>query len=211
MCATQELPTCAGVSSLGLFHWVTTKPPASCTARTMAWVSEVVFGSAFSTTVLPLANTCLIWLSCSCESPSSVSVCSGRPTDAANISPPLAHSAWYGLDRLRIACTSTRFCGPAGRFWLAESWLADEQPAASKPSSASPATPRRERRAQGRDSLERRFGVLIIEPLNGLAGGRRRGRVGWTRVGWAPAGTGRVGWGCGGAGWTWSALSVRAV
>src|SRR5882757_8286605 len=173
MCATQELPTCAGVSPSGLFHWVTTKPPASCTARTIAWVSEVVFGSALSTTVLPLASTCLIWVSCRCESPSSVRVCTGIPTEAANISPPLAHSAWYGLDRLRIAWTSTRSFGLAGPCWLAESWLADEQPVASRPTRPTQARPTRYRLDHLYRSRDRRVGVLIIEPLTGWAGSDR--------------------------------------
>src|SRR5882757_10621117 len=93
------------------------------------------------------------------------------------------------------------FCGFAGLFWLVESWLAEEQPAASRPSRARPATPRRDRRRDdlGRVSLERRFGVLIIEPLNGLADGCRHGRVGWRWVGLGRVETEQVG--TGGPGW----------
>src|SRR5882757_7298507 len=200
MCATQELPTCSGVSPPGLFHWVTTKPPASCAARTMAWVSEVVFGSALSTTVLPLDSTDLIWLSCCCESPPSVSVCTGRPTEAANISPPLAHSAWYGLDRLRIACTSTRSLAFTGLPWFGLLSLAEEQPAATSATRPRQATPSRARRDHTRPGRRRRFGVLIIEPLKvwpAAAGADGMDRDEWKRDGSdrggpAPAGSGRA-------------------
>jgi hypothetical protein len=67
---------------------------ASLTARTMAWVSDDVFGSTFRMIFLPPASRDLIWDSCFCESPSSLRTTCLRPTESAKSEPPATQFAW---------------------------------------------------------------------------------------------------------------------